>query len=361
MTPSGHSSSNPPSPLPSHSAKAPPMPAQFLGRDKDLRRLKARLGVPDSSGAIASLHRSTIILGWPGVGKTAVTAALAHDPEIAAAFPDGVLWTSLGQKPSLLAELAAWGHALGDPNLARAPEIGWASAQLAMLLRNQRRLLIIDNVWEPSHVTPFQVGGEQCASLVTTRLPSVAATLARDVGDIYRLDVLKDSDALNLLQILAPEVVTADPESSLSLVQKLEGLPLAIQVAGRLLHTEARLGFNVANLLREMREGEALLLARSPADMTGTESRISVRALLQQSVDLLDQYSLRCFALLGVFAPNPATFSEDAMQALWEATETEARQVIRTLMDRGLIEAPSPGAYTIHKLVADYALGLLTG
>jgi hypothetical protein len=147
----------------------------------------------------------------------------------------------------------------------------------------------------------------------------------------------------------------------LSLVQKLEGLPLAIQVAGRLLHTEARLGFNVANLLREMREGEALLLARSPADMTGTESRISVRALLQQSVDLLDQYSLRCFALLGVFAPNPATFSEDAMQALWEATETEARQVIRTLMDRGLIEAPSPGAYTIHKLVADYALGLLTG
>ena len=47
----------------------------------------------------------TAVRGWPGVGKTTVAAALAHDQVLASAFPDGLLWASIGQNPDLIGQL----------------------------------------------------------------------------------------------------------------------------------------------------------------------------------------------------------------------------------------------------------------
>src|SRR5512142_809744 len=83
----------PPVPKP---GSAPPLPSLVIGRADDLRNLKARLGLMGET----SLQVLTAIRGWPGIGKTTIAAVLAHDPDIATAFPDGVLWTSLGPKPN---------------------------------------------------------------------------------------------------------------------------------------------------------------------------------------------------------------------------------------------------------------------
>jgi len=120
----------------------------------------------------------TAIKGWPGVGKTTLAAALAHDDDIKRAFPTGVLWTSLGPSPNVLSELAAWGRALGV-DLTRAASIAEASAALAALLRDARTLLIVDDVWQAEHAQPFRVGGHGCALLVTTRHADAARALAR--------------------------------------------------------------------------------------------------------------------------------------------------------------------------------------
>ena len=37
-----------------------------------------------------------------GIGKTVLAAALAHDSELRQAFPDGIYWLTVGQKPNLL-------------------------------------------------------------------------------------------------------------------------------------------------------------------------------------------------------------------------------------------------------------------
>jgi hypothetical protein len=84
----------PPAPKP---GSAPPLPSLVIGREDDLRNLKARLGLTGES----SLQVLTAIRGWPGIGKTTIAAVLAHDPEIAAAFPDGVLWRSRCSKYNL--------------------------------------------------------------------------------------------------------------------------------------------------------------------------------------------------------------------------------------------------------------------
>lgn len=100
----GFNLSHPPAP-----GSAPLKPALIVGRDHDLQALKQRIGIGVKGEGSAPVKVLTAMRGWPGVGKTTLAAALAHDPDINARFPDGVLWASLGQKPALFGELAAWG------------------------------------------------------------------------------------------------------------------------------------------------------------------------------------------------------------------------------------------------------------
>jgi hypothetical protein len=301
----------------------------------------------------------TAVRGWPGVGKTTIASAIAHDAEIVATFPDGVLWTSLGQKPDLFSELAAWGRALGTDDLLKAKTVEEASTQLGAWLRDKRMLLIVDDVWEPGHAIPFKVGGRGCAMLITTRVNSVAQALAPTPDDIYKLAVLSDEKALELLQVLAPSVVAQHPEQSLELVRELEGLPLALQVAGHMLNTEANYSFGVTDLLTELREGAKLLEARAPADRIdlAKETIPTVAVLLQKSTDRLDDHARDCFAYLGAFAPKPATFDLAAMKSVWQVEDP--KPTARILIDRGLLEPVQSERFQMHALLVMHAKSLL--
>jgi hypothetical protein len=338
---------------------APPLPALIVGRADDLHRLKARLGIAPEPRPAAPVQVLTAMRGWPGVGKTTLAAALAHDPEIAALFPDGVLWTSLGLHPSILAELAAWGRALGVDDLIRAQTIEEASARLAALVQTKRMLLIVDDAWEAEHALPFRVGGRDCAMLITTRVNQVAAALAPTPDAIYTLAVLSDTQALELLGMLAPTVVAQHVEPCRALVHELEGLPLALQVAGHLIAVEDSYGFGVGELLAELRAGTKLLEAQAPADRAdlATETTPTVAVLLQKSTDRLDPHTRDCYAYLGSFAPKPATFDLAAMQAVWEVDDP--KPIVRALVDRGLLE-PVAGRFQMHALLVLHARSLLT-
>lgn len=347
-------------PPPPDPGSAPLKPALIIGRDNDLQVLKQRVGIRAEGESSAPLKVLTAMRGWPGVGKTTLAAALAYDPDINARFPDGVLWASLGQQPSLFGELATWGRALGVPDLNQARTVEEASNLLRGLLRNKRYLLIVDDAWQAEHVVPFNVGGSGCALLITTRLPEVARTIAPAPDDVYILGVLSEADALMLLRTLAPTVVAENEATSRELVNDLEGLPLAIQVAGRLLHTEASYGFGVDQLLADIRAGAKLIESQAPADRAeiANETTPTVAALLQKSTDLLDAHALDCFAYLGAFAPKPATFDAEAMQAVWEVEDP--KPTIRTLVDRGLLEPSSQGRFWMHAILVLHAKSFLT-
>jgi hypothetical protein len=342
-----------------HRGVVPPMPQIVVGREKDLEELKVKLGLRDEREKATAVL--TAIRGWPGVGKTTIASVLAHDPEIARAFPDGVLWTSLGQEPNLLSEMAAWGRALGTDELLRARSIQEAQAQLAALLRNKRMLLLIDDVWETAHAVPFNVGGPGCATLITTRLNDVARALTTFPENIYLLPVLSDESAMELMRILAPKVVEQHPDDMLELVHDLEGLPLALQVAGRLLQSEASIGFGVRDLISELRESARLLDEDAPPDRVDlvNETTPKIAALLQKSTNILDDYTRDCYAYLGVFAPKPATFDQEAMAYVWEVDDP--KPIIRKLVDHGLLEYVFElNRFQMHALLVMQAKSLLT-
>lgn len=334
----------------------PARPSLLVGREQSLRELKSRFGIG------SSLMRSvTVIQGWPGVGKSTTVAALAHDREVIEHFPSGVLWASLGEMPDVLNELSGWAEALGLTDPLRERKVETLTAQLTAALRDRKMLLIVDDVWHTEHVMPFKVAGQACALVLTSRLNDVAQALAPTAYDLYRLPLLEEEAALELLARLTPETVAEFPDQARELVRDLEGLPLAIQVAGRLLHTEARLGWGVSSLLNELREGAALLQAAAPGDMVrlGQQTSPTIAALLRRSTDALDLEMQQRFAMLGLFVPKPATFDLGAMAAAWNVPDP--KPFARILVNRGLLEPLSGGRFQMHALLVMHANSLLEG
>ncbi len=331
----------------------PPLPSLIVGRDEALRAIKNRLGVGGEMSAV------TMIQGWPGVGKSTIVALLAHDLEIARQFPDGILWASLGENPDIASEINTWADVIRGGEPGRAQKTEEISAQLTAILREKRMLLIVDDVWQSEHAAPFRVGGQFCALVLTSRLNDVAGALAPTARDIYRLPVLSEAAGLELLDKLTPETVAQYPQETRELIHDLEGLPLAIHVAGRLLQAESRLGWGVSELLVELRSGANLLKAQPPSEMLGVERDTSptVAALLKRSTDALDAEMRGRFALLGLFVPKPATFDMAAMAAAWDVPDP--RMFARQLVDHGLLEPVGGGRFQMHALLVLHARSLL--
>jgi hypothetical protein len=326
----------------------------FLGRETALREVKSLLGLVDGR---VSHPKQAIVRGWPGVGKTTLVSILSRDPDVMQAYPDGVLWTSLNQKPSLMSILAGWGRTLGRDDILRIATAEEAVAELHSILQHQRMLLIVDDVWETGHGALFQkVWGGNCGLLITTRLDKVAQSLAQPESEIYNLPVLAEEDALKLMSILAPMVVDQHPDECRSLVEDLEYLPLALHVAARLLRKRFSRGLEVQSLLEDVRKGSAVIKADAPSDRAEEGNIPTVKALLQKSTDMLSDQARECFAFLGAFAPKPATFDLVAMKAVWDVDGPIP--IVEDLMDYGLLEPVGNGRFQMHALLVAHAISL---
>lgn len=327
---------------------APSLPHLFVGRDHDLAAVRQRLSGPAETTLI------TAVRGWPGIGKTTLAAALAHDAELQKTFPDGVLWAALGTSPNLLFELGQWLLALGD-DPQRYPRPEERRNRLTALLRQRKMLLIVDDVWHAADAQPLLVGGRACRTVITTREPAVARELGLPEQALYRLRELSEPDAIDLIRQLAPAAVEQDPSGVQRLVQELEGLPLALKIAGSLLAAEAALGWGVSDLLAELSEGTRLLNEQAPADRAevSQETTPTVAALLQKSTDRLDDVTWERFVLLGLFASKPATFDLPAITVAWNLDDP--KPTIRELVSRGLLEPADGGRFQMHALLTVHA------
>jgi nucleoside phosphorylase/DNA replication protein DnaC len=336
--------------------KPPPPPRVFIGREDALHDLRQLLIVNQRD---KNRENITVVSGLPGVGKTSLVSAIGNDADIGRTFKDGVLWIALEQKPNIVSEIAKWGRALGSEEILKAVTVKDATALLTRLLSRRRMLLIVDDVWDTGHAAAFtDAAGEQCAVMVTTRLPKVAQALTTDKISHYPLPVLTEEFALQLLRILAPEVVSQNEKDCLELVRDLERLPLALHVAAGLLRRESNLDWGVKDLIEEIRKGTELIKSQAPKDRIEKDGVIpSVSSLLHRSTDVLDEFTRDCFICLGVFAPKPATFDLGALKAVWQVDDP--RPAVRALVDHGLLEPVGGGSFQMHRILVDHARSFL--
>ncbi len=338
----------------------PAAPELVIGRDHDLQGIKRLIGIAKPAVGHSSPPALTILSGWPGVGKTTLAAVLAHDQDIRVAFPDGVLWLSVGQNPNIFAKLSIWARPLGI-EAANAQTVDELKGLLRAKLRGKRMLLVIDDVWEARDVFNFRLGECQCAMLITTRVQEVIFHLEPPPHNarIYSLSVLDGDRGIEILSRLAPTVVANYPDKSRELVGALEGLPLALRVAGLLLNAEAKIGLNMFGLLGELINGVKIIDAPVPPELTTLMAEVpsTVAALLQRSITYLPPRTQACFARLGALAPEPATFALDAMRDVWELADPVP--MVRELIGRGLLEPVGEQRFHMHAVLHKLANSLL--
>ena len=326
----------------------PARPSLCVGREPAIADIARRLQT--GSGTVP-----LVVHGWPGVGKTTLAAVGVHDGGLTAPFKDGVLWASLGEEPDIYRILSTWCLAIDCAIPGPGEALADASGRLRAALQEKRVLLVIDDAWQADQANHLLVAGKQGAALVTTRLPKVAQAITTSNDQIIKLDVLSDEDGLRIIKAFVPNVVAAHQNHCLELVQTLEGLPLALQVAGRLLRAETGHAWGVVDLLGEIRNDSAALLSRNaPVDAAPNRTHQTVAALLNRSLQGVDVSVQQRYADLGAFAPKPATFDFDALHGVWDVSIEEARETVRTLVGRGLLD-PVGNEYQMHALLAAHA------
>lgn len=330
----------------------PALPPQgIIGRDETLTQIYDLLKLDENGEDVAP----AALRGLGGIGKTTLAIALGRLSLVQQHFPDGVLWASVGPTPTIRLLLDGWGRALGVDLLPERDEQA-CKERLQAILYRRRALLLVDDVWEVVHGQYFAVAGPACRTLFTTRETPVAHALATRERTL-RVDVLKPEDALALLQRLAPEAVLADRENAMRLCERVEFLPLALTLAGRLLADEADVPTRMQRLvgdLIERRESRLhLLQAEGRLGISGEEP-VSLQAILGLSVDRLDRVDQERFAMASIFGGDPLTWEINAAAFVWECSVEEAEASVARFIQRGLVERRGE-RYWMHALLADYA------
>ena len=123
----------------SYLSNAPATPQPFVGRVKELEEVKSRL--------IDTTANHVVVHGLPGVGKSTLASFLAHDKQIKDAFPDGILWSSLDQKPDVRKKVIGWGKVLRDNDVIRSTTKEDAVANMIQTVFSKQLLFIIDDVF----------------------------------------------------------------------------------------------------------------------------------------------------------------------------------------------------------------------
>ncbi|MGW7330040.1 BTAD domain-containing putative transcriptional regulator [Streptomyces sp. NPDC054840] len=328
----------------------------FVGREEDIRVL----------GEDFARARLVTLLGPGGAGKTRLSQEAAERHAPGGGWPDGVWLVELApvDDPEDVAEAAL--AALG----ARETKLRGASAEelraltdrtgdnpldrLAEHCARRRLLLLLDNC---EHVIG---AAAELAERLLTHCPGVRilATSREPLGvpgEFLRpLEPLPDPVALRLLADRGAAARPGftpdeDPVAAAEICRRLDGLPLAIELAAARLRllTPRQIADRLDDRFRLLTGGARTVLPRQQ----------TLRAVVDWSWDLLDEAERTVLRRLSVFAGG---CDLDAAEDVCADPSYDAADVLGSLVDKSLvIAAPGPDGsamrYRLLETVGEYA------
>jgi predicted ATPase/DNA-binding CsgD family transcriptional regulator len=337
-----------------HPSNLPAEVTSFVGRRQELREVKRLL----------TTTRLLTLTGSGGAGKTKL--ALRAAAEMSRGFPDGACLVLLDSVRDPLLVMQAVFGALGVQDLSS----GLSLSSLADYLAGQRLLLVLDNC---EHLL------DACATLAGTLLAvcpdlHILATsrqalgVAGEVrmvvppmslpaeGEPTSVQGLLGYDAVWLLSERAGAVVpgftvdAANAAQVLALCRKLDGIPLALELAA----------VRLASLsLEQLNHGLASELSILGTGNRGAHTRQqTLEATIGWSYGLLDEQERLLWARLSVFAGG---FEEDAATEVCSDERITSGQIaglLGSLVDKSILKcqlaAGGPPRYWLLETMRQY-------
>jgi DNA-binding SARP family transcriptional activator len=311
-----------------------PMP-DFFGRACLLAELAALRGP-----APVVLH------GPGGAGKTSLAVRAARRAR--KRFPDGQFIAELRGPDGTPAEprdvLTHFLVALGVAREDLPGDLGELAALWRSHTQGRRVSVLLDDAVSERQVRPLLPGGSGCAVLVTSRRRLLGLAGARAV-EVAGLDA---QEAFELLSAIAGrDRLLAEPEAVTRLVNRCQGLALALRVAGTKLAQRPHL---LVSELADRLDGEQRLDELTAGD-------VSVRATIATSVWDCSPPERDALRLLGALDLREVT--EWSAAALLDLPIPAARDLLDTLADAHLLRVAGRDQldfvrYELHDFVRLY-------
>ena len=329
-----------------------PGPVGFIRRGELERLIEAlRLG--------AAGEAPIALVGSEGFGKTALAQAACWDPRVRSAFPDGVLWASLGEgldssgRLARLREVIRWWSRSEPPAFASESAAG---AHLSLILAGRRVLLVVDGAASAADLRSFEALPAGVTLLATTRngeaLPADAKPLA--------IGPMATPEAVELLRASLPRAFDGTFQA---LARRLGNWPLLLAIVNRQIrewHVKDRSSLESA--LREVVRALDIVGFDAGFDREDPQARRSAVwravAIALRSLGGSDRDRL---VDLAVF-PAEEDIPLSVVRNLWGLGTIEARKLGKRLRDLSLVSLdPWAGTLRLHTVVAGFLLGRRRG
>jgi len=319
-------------------ATVPPLPPAFIDRPELSEPLLERLL---SSSAMVAV---TAIEGMGGVGKTTVALGLCHAPRIRTAFPDGIIWLSVGRETDARVEKRIEEVAMALNQDFRA----YTEAAYRSALKNKAVLVVLDDVWDTESVEPFRLDSGQSRLLYTSRNKSIAGPLN---AVEHEVGILDEAQAHRFLRRWSGRDSVAPPEPyATEILAECKGLVLGLAMIGAALKGQPDSEW--ADTVADLKNAQLKEVGARP----GGYAYQTLHASIAVGVDALDPEARSRYLDLAVLLEDmPAP--EVLLRALWGVEEREARRVARLYVDRSLARRDARGNIRLHDFQLDYIRG----
>jgi WD40 repeat protein len=318
----------------------PPVPEGFIPRPEITRQVVAAL--------LAEKNASLAIYGAGGFGKTVLATALCHQPEVIKAFPDGIVWVTLGEtNPEVERKLAEMYEALTGDKPATTTVVGIA-ANVRENLSGKRCLIVADDVWSYAALAPF-------TGLGALRL--IFTTRKRELAVDYAQIEIKEMTAEESFQLLVrgmPEAASHQKAVE-DFARRLCGWTLLLKLANARLRV-ARERFSDFKAAFDHVVGVYLHLGVTGFDPGDAKERSeAVMKCLEGGLAAFEKTlpALRVQAGELTLFPEDVPIPEQALCELWGLDEFVVKEkVLRPLDDLSIVTwDPQEQTVRLHNLV----------
>jgi predicted ATPase/DNA-binding CsgD family transcriptional regulator len=326
----------------------------FVGRRRELSEVKKKLATT----------RMVSLVGPGGVGKTRLGLRIAAD--LSRGFADGAWFVELAEvrDPAHLTDAVLAALDLRDQAGAQPMQIVVASVQnreLLLLIDSCEHLLgaaaqfVTDLLRGAPNVRvlttsrePLQVSGEQVVPVAPLELPpeSGAESLAQ----------LRQNEAVTLFTERAAaasgvfELTTSNQATVVALCRRLDGLPLAIELAA--VRTRA---LSPEQILNRLGDRFALLTGGGRAALPRHQT---LRMAIDWSFDLLTESEQVLFRRLCAFAGRFTLDDVEGVCASDELPTAGVLNLLALLVDKSLVtkeDVRGAACYRLHETMREYA------